>query len=366
MNASREIEIDDDDAAEGGGDDDIDADDIADADSEGDADEGFMEVEVEGADGGNNDNIDGRKSGVGTDSWHVMHRVTKTIPSQHAALPSFSHFYSQALFEYNKLDYDECKVVAEELWPHLIFEKALRVKRKKLQQRIKRRQGDGGTTADRVGLVFDTYAKIVDPKTGKALFSRKTWKAAKAVLETSRAGWIEDPPGVALYAAIGTDNHGLTIYICFRGSGPNEKVHQKLVPVMRSLQNASPELASLFLLDFSHRHNMRADARNRGGKRYGHFDIDLLDELQVLEEAVYEQVGGVSMKVYRNSNSVETPGFVCGVTSVQESWFKKAGLLNSDQIAEIAPVLKLQSAQVRGGSLPSLEPWSQYCLSTPR
>lgn len=179
--------------------------------------------------------------------------------------------------------------------------------------------------------VFASFANIVDEGTDAFLFSAATWKAADAVLSTTRDGYVEDVPGVALYAQVYTDTDGLPIFLCFRGSSKNESVHQKLVPVLGRLQNVAPEMLETYLLNWMHRHNTRAAVRNSGAQERGHYDVLLLDEVQSFEEIVLKERGGVTMKAYIRSDAIDSPPLVCGVTTLSTEMRLRSGLPPSDQ-----------------------------------
>jgi hypothetical protein len=109
-----------------------------------------------------------------------------------------------------------------------------------------------------VAKVFRTYGPIVDPDSQKPLFNSDNWKTAKNVLELIKNGYLSDPPGVALYTAIGINKKagGLSIYRCARGTNSAEGgVHAQIRSRLPKFGTSIWHLQAS-LLDFVLRHNL--------------------------------------------------------------------------------------------------------------
>jgi hypothetical protein len=87
------------------------------------------------------------------------------------------------------------------------------------------------------------------------LFDEDCRKAAAAILDDVRKGWVSDPPGVALYNQLRTDQAGLPIYHDIRGTSSLEgSVHGPVRSRFGSL-GASVEMSVALLSDFCYRKN---------------------------------------------------------------------------------------------------------------
>jgi len=104
--------------------------------------------------------------------------------------------------------------------------------------------------------LFKTHADIVCTRRKFKLFNADCHKAAKLMLADVRNGWLSDPPGVALYNRLRTDENGLSIWHCKRGtSGLEGGVHRTVRSRFGSL-GASVEMLVALLSDFCYRKNV--------------------------------------------------------------------------------------------------------------
>jgi hypothetical protein len=87
----------------------------------------------------------------------------------------------------------------------------------------------------RVKAVFDFFQDKLDSQTNAPLFNELARKKAKLILVTIHQGYISDPPGIDFYTQktnkfgkFMTDQDGLWLYWCFRGTNLAESMHQTL------------------------------------------------------------------------------------------------------------------------------------------
>jgi len=64
----------------------------------------------------------------------------------------------------------------------------------------------------------------------RRLLSDEAQKIFKGVLELAQSGHLSDPPDVELYVHIRTDNHGLDVWRCVRGTSDVEGA-QSITPI---------------------------------------------------------------------------------------------------------------------------------------
>ncbi|KAJ7661811.1 hypothetical protein B0H17DRAFT_1144535 [Mycena rosella] len=106
--------------------------------------------------------------------------------------------------------------------------------------------------------LLKSHANLICSKHGITLFNGETHKAAQAMLEDVRRGWLTDPPGIALYNRLRTDKNGLSVHHCNRGTNDLEGgVHMPLQHRFGSL-GASVELSVALLSDFCYRKNVES------------------------------------------------------------------------------------------------------------
>ena len=109
-----------------------------------------------------------------------------------------------------------------------------------------------------VSRIFRTYGPLVDPKTGKPLFTSENWKTAKHVLDLIQNGYLSDPPGIPLYTVVGLDKKagGLPMYRCSRGTNATEGGVHKHIRAHLPKCGASIRHANAVLHDFVLYHNL--------------------------------------------------------------------------------------------------------------
>ena len=76
--------------------------------------------------------------------------------------------------------------------------------------------------------VVQLFAACEDAKTGKQLFTPKTWKVFTNIITHVRKGCLSDMPGYNYYYVVGVTKEGYPIYKCVRGTSPLEGYHHHL------------------------------------------------------------------------------------------------------------------------------------------
>jgi hypothetical protein len=109
------------------------------------------------------------------------------------------------------------------------------------------------------------------------------------VLSEILLGLYSDPPGELFYTihlrgnrTEMTNKYDMVMYDCLRGTNRVESVHKDLIAIIRGW-NTGVEMSVALLGERRHRHNQRvAETRRLGYPRIGHYDIWLIEELQLL------------------------------------------------------------------------------------
>ena len=202
---------------------------------------------------------------------HVMDRVLRVMPKNHGALGLFSRRLSQSMMLSYLKDALAAKAVATKLWPNTSWPEVLFRRARWLNKRVRRFIPPPDVLVPRMKAVFSEFENIVDATTGSPLFTPLAIKAYKAVLKLAECGAVSDDTETPLYSLLALDKDNLPLWLCSRGTNVNEGgVHQKLVKTFLSMKGASPELVYFALLEWVHRNNIRAAARNRGAALPGH------------------------------------------------------------------------------------------------
>jgi len=312
------------------------------------------ELDVELADA-----ADWEASGVKADPMHVMDRVLRVIPKGHGAVGLFSRRFSQAMMLSNLKDALAAKAAAAKLWPNTPWPEILFRRSRWLNKRVRRLIPAPDILVPRLKAVFAEFENIVDATTGSPLFTPLSIKAFKAVLRLAECGAVSDDPETPLYSLLALDKDQLPLWLCSRGTNVNEGgVHQKLVKNFLSMKGASPELVYFALLEWVHRNNVRAAARNRGVHFPGHYDTWIVDALCKLEEELYGR--RVSFPSWQCADDYSLPDFCCGVMPMEKSTMDKLGLPVGDMLKKARTLLPRVSSQKRwlaramGSELPLL------------
>lgn len=263
-------------------------------------------------------------SGVKVDVMHVMDRILRRMPKGHGLLALFSRRLSQAMMLSNLKDASKAKEVAAKKWPHLSWAEVLFRRTRWLNKRVRRFVPPPEVLVPRLEAVFREFSDVPDATTDEQLFTPAAIKASKAVVRLARTGVISDHPGIPLYTLLDRDRDGLPLWLCSRGTNANEGVHQLLVKLFRTLKGASSELVHYALLEWVHRHNIRAAARNRGEHFPGHYDTWLVDNICKLEVDLYGHP--ISYPSWRAADDFTLPEFCCGVMQMDQTVLQSLGL----------------------------------------
>jgi len=290
------------------------------------------------------DATDSAVSGVKADPMHVMDRVLRMMPKNHGALGLFSRRLSQAMMLSNLKDALAAKAVAANLWPNTPWAEILFRRRRWLNKRVRRFIPAPDILVARLEAVFDEFKDIVDASTSSPLFTPNALKAYKAVIKLARSGAVSDDLHVPMYSLLALDKDKLPLWLCSRGTNVNEGgVHQKLVKNFLSMKGASPELVYFALLEWVHRNNVRAAARNRGFDFPGHYDTWLVDALCKLEEELYGV--RVSFPSWQCADDYSLPPFCCGVMQMEQSVLNQLGLPVGNKLEKARTLLERVSSQ---------------------
>jgi len=289
----------------------------------------------------------GLLSGVKADILHVLDRVLRHAPKNHGATAHFSRCFVHALMFYNDGDAQLAERVAAEKWPEMTWLEVLYRKATSVNRRVRRAVPAAVVIVPRLEAVFKEFANILDASTGQRLFNSAAKSAARKVIKMAKAGWLTDPTDAPLYTLRTHDQDGLPLWPCSRGTNSNEgSVHQKLVKNFMSMRGASAELIHYALVEWVHRHNLRAARKNRtGGACIGHADTWILDDILLLQEHVFGK--GVSHLSHERVAEYTLPEFYCGVTPLAPDVLDECGLQGKEMWKQMEPLFKRMSKQKR-------------------
>ena len=220
---------------------------------------------------------------VKNDIVHLFFRFERVLSKEHGAYYDFIRDLRDALFILNQDDLDACLRVLREkskMTPQEI-EAKLAHDFDWFLRRVRRLVPTPPELEERYMRVYNAYKDIVCAKKGNALFESKDAKRAhKSFLKHIRRNCVSDVPLPNYYIPIRIDRHGLTIYLCIRGTSKNEGLHQKLRQLLRGFSN-SPRLIVALLTEFFKRWNLNIAVKVRGLPELydGLYDTELLEEL---------------------------------------------------------------------------------------
>ncbi|KAJ7918929.1 hypothetical protein B0H13DRAFT_1868911 [Mycena leptocephala] len=163
----------------------------------------------------------------------------------------------------------------------ITWDQAVRSKSDWVWQRVRRYIPAPDVLEPVLKKLFATHADLLCSKKKFKLFDAECHKAAAAMLDDVRKGWISDPPGVALYNRLRTDETGLVVRHCNRGTSNLEgSVHGPIKKRFVSL-GASVEMSVALLSDFCYRKMLR------DGIEYdGHYDPWIENENDLLFQSL--------------------------------------------------------------------------------
>ena len=186
--------------------------------------------------------------------------------------------------------------------------------------------------APRLQSVSSQFGSVIDASTKQPLFSAAARRAARQVIKFAADGWLSDPPGVGLYVLRPRDRDNLPLWLCCRGTNSNEgSVHQKLFKNFMSMKGASAELVHFAMVEWVHRHNLRAAHNNRPDfHSIGHSDVWILEDILQLQVEVYGE--RVSYLSYQAAGDLEVPEFHVGVLPISPDAIISHGLPQGEML----------------------------------
>lgn len=187
------------------------------------------------------------------DPWHAMDMVT--VPRAHGLRAAFARALRDALFVPDKDDRERVSAYLSSTGSS--WEEKLRLDPKWLWKRCKRVIPPPNIIFPLVADVYKTYGPLRDAKTGAPLFNENAWKASRNVLDLIHHGFLSDPPGIALYYAYGTDQQGLTLYRCVRGTNTTEGAVHRPIRHLMPRSGSGPRHTRMAILDFACKRNLR-------------------------------------------------------------------------------------------------------------
>lgn len=287
----------------------------------------------------------GLLSGVRGDVMHAMDRILRRVSKNHGALPLFSRCLAHAIMIYNKSDADAARRVAAEVFPHMPWDEVMYRHPDWVARRVRRVVPAPTQLVPRIQSVLRQFRSMLDASTRQPLFNAAAWRAARQVVKMAQDGWLTDPSDVALYVLRGRDRNNLPLWLCCRGTNSNEgSVHQKLVRNFMSMQTASAELVHFALLEWVHRHNLKAAHNNRADfHSFGHYDVWVLEDILRLQEEVYGE--RVSFLTHKCATELRLPDFQCGVLPIPRAAALTYGLPEGELLETLRPILSTLSAQ---------------------
>ena len=198
------------------------------------------------------------RSRVLKDVWHVLDMLY--ISRQHGAGRAFAIAMRDAVLIPDPEDKKQLELWASTLTPPQSWKELTLTRPKWVWQRCKRTIPPPEQLLEAVSAVFKTYGSLKDATTGLPLFNAAAWKTSKNILQLIRLGHVSDPPGIPLYYSLRTDQHGLTVYRCIRGTNFVEGgVHRHMRDMLPS-SGASVRHLLCCLKDFVLRHNLSVSA----------------------------------------------------------------------------------------------------------
>jgi hypothetical protein len=195
-----------------------------------------------------------RPTRVFQDVFHEMQRINRHISKDHSLAKQFSRFLRDALLLPDKIDKARVEAVLKK--DGKTWDQAVRSKPDWVWDRVRRYLPPPDSLEPVLKKLFDTHRDLKCSRRNIRLFDDDTRKAAAAMIEDVRKGWVSDPAGYALYNRLRTDKNGLDIWHCIRGtSGLEGSVHMPVRSRFGSL-GASIELTVALLSDFCYRRNL--------------------------------------------------------------------------------------------------------------
>ncbi|KAL9545729.1 hypothetical protein MBANPS3_007001 [Mucor bainieri] len=254
--------------------------------------EEYSDIEDEEMPGQASTSIPTRPTRVLKDVFHAMDMLK--LPMRHGAFKDLMRSYRNALFVLDAEDKQRVETVIQhdkklqrKFGSGQTFNKMWAKCPDWILQRVKRVVPPPDLLLPIIQKLFSTYGHMKCAKSGNKLFDKQAWKKAKNIENSIKQGHLSDPTGGSLYYKIKTDQYGLPIYRCVRGTNSVEGgIHTNIIRKF-GFFNASPNLTECALADYRLRHNADVGSKNRYGKTYkSHYNPWVTQVINHLEETL--------------------------------------------------------------------------------
>lgn len=213
------------------------------------------------------------------DVFHFMDRIKV---KQHPLRKLYFSLFSLSIFSMDTSDYEAVRKVFVENGESDKFENTCFFWDDYMQKRIRRYIRPPRDLVPRLKEFFSLFLSI------DGFFTDNQKTQIPDLLLHAEKGCITDPEGLVMYIEIGTDSDSLKLYKCIRGTNATESYHQKAIKSF-SPYNASAEFGNALLGDNRLRHNYRAAVRFAGTYDCGHYDLHLIDLLQLVYCKIFDR-----------------------------------------------------------------------------
>lgn len=278
------------------------------------------------------------------DIFHLMDMIKPY--KRHTLYKQFTRKFSESLFTIDETDKE--KVIAAFAQKRLrdpsfthTWDSKMKYDRAWLWRRVRRKVSAPEVLLPLLKSLFLSYGPLKCAKSGRALFDKKSWDQAAAVLRTVQLGHVSDPPDVQLYIKTGKlDDLKLTLYRCIRGTNSLEGgVHQNLIRKFGSF-GAGPELANAMLTEYRLRHNLDVGSKNRHSVIYkSHYDPWLVQHIDLLRQKMGFSADTRNIALSVNALEYCGSGELFGICPLPNEEMVKIGILPSEITDESLPLI---------------------------
>ena len=213
------------------------------------------------------------------DATHGMRRYARTFPDGHVGIRAFMRDLSKAFFQVVPSDQEQLKQELMEAGRWGAAGTPTRAAAEKvLRSRCRHTIPPPKELRERVEKVAADHSNVVDPITGRILFTSDSLEVHKSMLFLIDAGKFSDPlPAQEMFLRLNSGKKDK--FIGLRGTSKLEGFHCHLAKVLQG-NRCSPELAGAMMADFIHGWNIdRAITNKQGTVNYGCYDTMLLEEI---------------------------------------------------------------------------------------
>ncbi|KAJ7145231.1 hypothetical protein C8R46DRAFT_1045557 [Mycena filopes] len=287
------------------------------------------------------------------DAWHEMNRLNEPIKRRrHSLGKNFVRWLRDAIFVPDKIDKARVEAVLKK--GGITWNQGIRSKPDWIWERVRRYIPPPDQLEPILKKLFTTHADLECAKRKIRLFDEKCRKAADAMLEDVRKGWVSDPAGLGIFNRLRTDRNGLPVWHSIRGTNTVEGgVHMPLKRHFKSL-GASVEMSVMLLSDFSYCKNVeiQSGSLHRDGIVYdGHYDPWIEDDIDILYQSLPFDAPRRTRPGYVNVSLFKPTHESIIVTALPEALRVKFNIpayqstQNSDLKAIRPPLVKLSGAR---------------------